>query len=83
MLGNIYLYYYGIELRQRPSVHTMMIGSDRKRKPLPFTRMVGLGGLGINLVTMSKLIDKQFVLILRRGDAESNTKGELRPCCGS
>lgn len=36
----------------------MMVGSDGKSKPLPFTRIFGLDGLGINLITMSKPFDE-------------------------
>lgn len=49
VLGNTFLHYYGVEVRQRPSVHVVMLGSDGKLKPLPFTRLAGLDGLRINL----------------------------------
>lgn len=30
MFGNTFLNYYGVEVRQRPSVHLVMVGSDGK-----------------------------------------------------
>ena len=51
VLGNTFLQYYGVEVRQRPSLQIVMVGADGKPKPLPHTRVAGLGGLGINLVS--------------------------------
>ena len=51
LLGNTFLNYYGVEVRQRPSVYLATVGSDEKLKPLPFTRLARLDGLEINLVT--------------------------------
>ena len=75
VLGNTFLHYYGVEVRQRPSVHLVMVGSDEKPKPLPFTRLAGLDGLGINLVTKEALFEEQFVLILNENFLDNNTKG--------
>ena len=63
VLRNTFLHYYGVEIRQRPSVHVLMVGSDGKPKPISFTRLAGLDGLGINLVTKKTLFEEQFVLI--------------------
>ena len=47
-----------------------MIGSDGKPKPLPFTRLARLNGLGINLVTVETFFEEQFVLILKENFLE-------------
>lgn len=60
-----------------------MVGLDGKSKPLPFTKIFWLDGLGINLVTICKLYDKKFVSILRGSDPEGNKKGKLPPHCVS
>lgn len=39
--------------------------------------MVALDELEINLTSISKFYDEQFVLILREGDPEGNTKEKL------
>lgn len=41
--------------------------------------MVGLDGLEINLVIMSKVYVEKFILILRGGDPEVNTNGKFLP----
>lgn len=46
-----------MEVRQRLSAHVVIVGSDEKLKPLPFTRLEGLDGLGINLVTKEALFE--------------------------
>lgn len=66
VLGNTFLHYYGVEVRQRPNVHVVMVGSDEKPKPLPFTRLAGLDGLGINLVTKQNISNEQFAVILKK-----------------
>ena len=37
VLGNTFLHYYGVEVRQRHSQNVVMVGSDGKPKLLPFT----------------------------------------------
>ena len=81
VLGNTFLHYYGVEVRQRPSIHVVMVGSDCKPKPLPFSRLAGLDGLGINLVTKEALFEEQFVLILTEKFLENNTKGKVPLVC--
>ena len=41
VLGNTFLHYYDMEIRQRPSVYVVMVGLDGKPKPLPFTKTSG------------------------------------------
>ena len=81
VLGNTFLHYYGLGVRQRPSVHVVMVSSDGKPKPLPFTRLAGLDGLGINLVTKEALFEEQFVLILSVNFLNNNAKRLLPPLC--
>ena len=81
VLGNTFLHYYGLGIRQRPSVHVVMISSDGKPKLLPFTRLAGLDGLGINLVTKEALFEEQFVLILSVNFLDNNAKRLLPPLC--
>ena len=57
VLGNTFLHFYGIEVRQRPSLQIVMVDADGKLKPLPHTRVAGLGGLGINLVSQQDLFE--------------------------
>ena len=38
VLGNTILHYYGVKVRQRPSVHVVLLGSNEKPKTLPFGR---------------------------------------------
>ena len=78
VLGNTFLHYYGVE--QRPSVHVVMVGSDCRPKPLPFTRLAGLDGQGINLVTTEALFEEQCILILTENFLKINTKGK-NPVC--
>ena len=42
-----------------------MVDTDEKPKPLSFTRVAGLDGLKINLVSKQDLFKEQFVLILK------------------
>ena len=42
-----------------------MVSTDEKPKPLSFTRVAGLDGLEINLVSKQDLFKEQFVLILK------------------
>ena len=81
--GNTFLHYYGVKVRQRPSVHLVTVGLHEKLKPSLFTSLAGLDGLGINLVTEEALFKEQFVLILNFLD--NNTKGLLPhlPCLSS
>ena len=81
VLGNTFLHYYGVEVRQRPSIHVVMVGSDCKPKPLPFTRLAGLDGLDINVVTKKTLFKEQFILILTEKFIENNTKGKISLVC--
>ena len=55
--GNTFLHFYGVEVRQRPSLQIVMVGADGKPKPLPHTRVAGLSGLGINLVSQQDLFE--------------------------
>lgn len=66
VLGNTFLHYYGVEVRQRPNVHVVMVGSDEKPKPLPFTKLAGLDRLGINLVIKQNISNEQFAVILKK-----------------
>ena len=50
VLGNTFLYFYRIEIRQRPKLYVVAVVEDGKPKSLPFTKMSSLQGLGINLV---------------------------------
>ena len=70
-------------IRVRSRIHVVLVDSDEKPKPLPFTRLAGLDGLGINLVTKESLFEKQFVLILNENFLDNNTKGLLPPLCCS
>ena len=70
-----------MEIRQRPSIHVVMVGSDCKPKPLPFSRLAGLDGLGINLVIKETLFEKQYVLILTKKFLENNTKRKIPLVC--
>ena len=79
VLGNIFLHYYGVEIRQRPNIQVVMVGTDGKPKPLSFTRVAGLDGLEINLVSKQDLFEEQFVLILKEDFFFTNTKGETPP----
>ena len=56
-----------------------MVGADGKPKPLPFTRVAELDGLGINLVSKQYIFEEQFVLILKENFLDSITKGETPP----
>ena len=56
-----------------------MVGADGKPKPLPFTRVAELDGLGINLVSKQYIFEEQFVLILKENFLDSLTKGETPP----
>lgn len=79
VLGNTFLYYYQVEVRQRPTVHVvmigflMMVGSDKKPKPLLFTSLAKLDWLGINLVTKQDLFEELYVLILKEDLLDINT----------
>ena len=42
-----------------------MVDTDEKPKPLSFTRVAGLDGLKINLVSKQDLFKEQFVLIFK------------------
>ena len=77
VLGNTFLHYYEVEVRQMPNVHLVTVGSDGKPKSLPFTRLTGLDGLGINLVTKEALFEEQFVLIPNEKFFDNNSKGLL------
>ena len=79
VLANTFLHYYGVEVRQRPRLQVVMVGSDGKPMPLPHIRVAGLGGLGINLVSQQYLFEEQFVLILKEEFLNANTKGETLP----
>jgi hypothetical protein len=79
VLGNTFLQYYGVEVKQRPSLQIVMVGADGKPKPLPHTRVAELDCLGINLVSQQDLFEKQFVLILKEDFLDNNTKGEAPP----
>ena len=46
-----YLHYYRVEVEQRPSLQVVMVGTDGKPIPLHFTRVEGLDGSRINLVS--------------------------------
>ena len=70
-----------MEIRQRPSVHVVLVGSDGKPKPLPFTKLVGLDRLRINLITKESLFEEQFVLILNENFRDNNAKGLFPPLC--
>ena len=83
VLGNMFLHYYDVEVRQRPSLHVVMVGSDCKPKPLLFTRQAGLDGLGINLVTKETLFEEQFVLILTENCLKNNTKSKIPLGCST
>ena len=74
VLGNTFLHFYGIEIKQRPKLHVMAVAEDGKPKRLPFTRMPSLQGLGINLVEEKELFKVQFVLVLWSSDSKVNTK---------
>lgn len=65
VLGNTLIYYYGVKIRHKPNVHTMIEGRDEKPKALTFTIMIGLDWIRNNLVTMAKTYKEKFVLILR------------------
>ena len=79
MLGNTFLHFYGIEIRQRPRLHVVTIVENGKPKALPFARMPGLRGIGINLVAEKDLFKEQFMLVLRSCDSKINTIGETLP----
>jgi hypothetical protein len=79
VLGNIFLQYYGVEVRQRSSLQIVMVGADGKPKSMPHTRVAGLDGLGINLVSQQDLFEEQFVLILKEDFLNNNKKGEALP----
>lgn len=81
VLGNTFLHYYGVEVRKMPNAHLVKVGSNGQPQPLPFTRMAGLDGLGINLIKMSKLYNEQVVLIMKGIDSEVNAKGKLPSSC--
>ena len=66
VLGNTFLHYYEVKVRQRLRAHVAIVGSDKKPKPLPFTRLGGLDGFGINLVTKEALFEEQFINIERK-----------------
>ena len=42
VLGNTFLHFYGIEIRQRPKLHVVTVIEDGKPKALLFARMPGL-----------------------------------------
>jgi hypothetical protein len=52
----------------------VVIGSDRKPKRLPFTRLARLNELTINIVTEQNFFEKKYVLILKDGFLDINTK---------
>ena len=79
--GNTFLHYYGVEVRQRPILYVVMVSSDCRPKPLPFTRLAGLDGLGINIVTKEALFEEQFVLILTEKFFEISTKEKTTLVC--
>ena len=62
-------------------IFVVMVGSDGKPKPLPFTRIAELDGLGINLVMKEAPFEEQFVLILNENFLANNTKGIIPPLC--
>ena len=39
VLGNTFLHYYRVEVRQRPSLQVVMVGSDGKPVSIPHTRV--------------------------------------------
>ena len=53
-------------VRQRLRVHVVMVDSDEKPKPLPFTRLAGLDGLGINLITKEAFFLEAICINLKR-----------------
>jgi len=73
-LGNTFLHYYGVEVGERPSMHVVMVGADRKPKLMPFTQMPNVDGIGINLVIAAKFYEEQFILILQGEDLTINMK---------
>ena len=73
VLGNTFLHFYEIEIRQRPKLHVMIVTEDGKPKALLFARMPGLQGLGINMVEEKELFKVQFVLVLQSSDSKVNT----------
>ena len=64
VLGNTFLHFYGIEIKQRPKLHVVIVTKDGKAKALSFARMPGLQGLGICMVEEKDLFEEQFVLVL-------------------
>lgn len=55
-----------MEVRQRPSIHVVIAGSDGKPKPLSYTRLAGVNELEISLGTKQKFFEEKFVLILKK-----------------
>lgn len=79
VLGNIFLHYYGLEIRQRHNLQVVMVDMDGKPKPLPFIRVAELDRLRINLVSKQNLFEEQFILILKEDFLPPKTKGEILP----
>lgn len=50
-------HYVRMEVRLKLNVYVVMTSSDEKPKPLTNTRLAGLDGLGINLVTKKTLLE--------------------------
>jgi hypothetical protein len=77
VLGNMFLHFYGVEIRQRPKVDLVMASDDGKPELLPFSRKPTLEGLGINLVKQIEDFEEaEFLLILRTTDLPRNKVGE-------
>jgi hypothetical protein len=77
VLGNTFLHFYGVEIRQRPKVDLVIVSDNGKLESLPFSRKPTLEGLGINLVEQIEDFEEvEFLLILRTTDLPSNKVGE-------
>jgi hypothetical protein len=73
VLGNTFLHFYGIEIRQRPKVDLVMARDTGMPESLPFSRKPTLEGLGINLVEqIEDFGEAEFVLMLKTTDLPSN-----------
>jgi hypothetical protein len=77
VLGNKFLHFYGVEIRQRPKIDLVMASDDGKLESLLFSRKPTLEGLGINLVEQIEDFEEvEFLLMLRTTDLPSNKVGE-------
>jgi hypothetical protein len=72
VIGNIFLHYFGVEIRSVP-LDVLMVGIHKKPKSLSFIHRPILDVLGINMVFTTKyLYKKQFILVLRDVDLNDN-----------